>query len=99
LSHLASVAGQDEDASRRFPEVRNEERLSVEALTRAPADDLPPLGDLIADWPCWRHPAAWRGKALRTCARTTATDPGAFWPSSRSCLERRPGYARLVGRR
>jgi hypothetical protein len=98
LSHLASVAGRDEDASRRFPEVRNEERLSVEALTRASADDLP-LGDLIADGPCWRHPA---GLAREGVAHLRADDGDrsrAFWPSSRRCLERRPGYARLVGRR
>ncbi len=29
----------------------------MEALTPASADDLPPLGDLVADEPFWRHPA------------------------------------------
>lgn len=29
----------------------------MEALTPASADDLPPLGELIADDPFWRHPA------------------------------------------
>src|SRR6266436_55986 len=29
----------------------------MEALTPASADDLPPLGELIADEPFWRYPA------------------------------------------
>jgi hypothetical protein len=49
----------------------------VEALTPASADVLPPLGELIADDPFWRHPAggpAWEGVAhLRVW--TTPTDP------------------------
>jgi hypothetical protein len=49
----------------------------MEALTPASADDLPPIGDLIADEPFWRHPAwglAREGVAhLRIWA--TATDP------------------------
>ena len=29
----------------------------MEALTPASPDDLPPLGELVADEPFWRHPA------------------------------------------
>jgi hypothetical protein len=51
----------------------------MEALTPASADHLPPLGDLIADQPFWRHPAG--GLAREGVAHlrvwTTATDsPG-----------------------
>ena len=41
----------------------------MDALTPASADDLPPLGELVADDPFWRYPA-WGlgGKASGTCA-------------------------------
>ena len=49
----------------------------MEALTPASPGDLPPLGELVADEPFWRHPAwglAREGVAhLRIWA--TATDP------------------------
>ena len=49
----------------------------MEALTPASAEHLPPLGDLIADQPFWRHPAG--GLAREGVAHlrvwTTATDP------------------------
>lgn len=49
----------------------------MEALTPASADDLPPLGELVADEPFWRHPA-W-GLAREGVAHLriwmTATDP------------------------
>ena len=48
----------------------------MEPLTPASADDLLPLGELVADEPFWRYPTglAWEGVAhLRVW--TTATDP------------------------
>jgi hypothetical protein len=52
----------------------------MEALTPASPDDLPPLGELIADNPFWRHPAgglAGEGVAhLRVW--TTATVPSGY---------------------
>jgi hypothetical protein len=42
---------------------------AMEALTPAAADDLPPLGELVADDLFWRYPAgAWPGKVLPACA-------------------------------
>jgi hypothetical protein len=49
----------------------------MEALTPASPGDLPPLGELVADEPLWRHPAC--GLAAEGVAHlriwTTATDP------------------------
>lgn len=49
----------------------------MEALTPASSDDLPPLGELVADDPFWRYPAS--VPALEGVAHlrvwTTGTDP------------------------
>jgi hypothetical protein len=50
----------------------------MEALTPASADDLPPLGELIADDPFWRYPAAMAGEGaahLRVWL-TAGAEPG-----------------------
>lgn len=52
---------------------------AMEGLTPASADDLPPLGDLVADDPFWRYPA--RGLALEGIAHlrvwlTAGPEPG-----------------------
>jgi hypothetical protein len=51
----------------------------MEALTPASADDLPPLGELVADEPFWRHPAGSLGREgvahLRVWTTATAS-PG-----------------------
>ena len=51
----------------------------MEALTPASADDLPPLGELVADDPFWRHPAgglAREGIAHLRVWTTATASPG-----------------------
>ena len=51
----------------------------MEALTPASADDLPPIAELIADEPFWRHPAwglAGEGVAHLRIWTTAADPPG-----------------------
>jgi hypothetical protein len=51
----------------------------MEALTPASPDDLPPLGELIADDPFWRHPAGGLAEGAVTHLRvwtTATTSPG-----------------------
>jgi len=49
----------------------------MEGLTPASADDLPPLGELVADNPFWRYPAGGLGREGVAHLRvwTTATIP------------------------
>ena len=51
----------------------------MEALTPASADDLPPLGEMVADDPFWRYPAgglAREGVAHLRVWLTTGPEPG-----------------------
>jgi len=51
----------------------------MEGLTPASADDLPPVGELVADDPFWRHPAgglAREGVAHLRVWLTTGPEPG-----------------------
>ena len=73
----------------------------MEALTPGSAGDLPPLGELIADVPFWRHPCASgpffssSSSRARCCglSRSRGTgpfDPSASAPPSRQVLELPP---------
>jgi hypothetical protein len=50
----------------------------MDGLTPASADDLPPLGELVADVPFWRYPAgaAAEGVAHLRVWLTTGSEPG-----------------------
>ena len=50
----------------------------MEGLTPASAEDLPPLGELIADDPFWRYPAGlvWEGVAHLRVWATATVPPG-----------------------
>ena len=51
----------------------------MDGLTPASADDLPPLGNLVADDPFWRYPASGLGREGLAHLRvwlTAAPDPG-----------------------
>jgi hypothetical protein len=51
----------------------------MEALTPASADDLPPLGELVADEPFWRYPAGGPGREGVAHLRvwlTAGSEPG-----------------------
>ena len=58
--------------------------LTVDALTLASLDSLPPIGKLIADEPFWRYPLgamAGQGVAHLRVGLTARLEP-ATWPSS-----------------
>jgi hypothetical protein len=52
----------------------------MQALTPASADDLPPLGELVADEPFWRYPSGAPGRegAAHLRVWTTATVPPGY---------------------
>jgi hypothetical protein len=57
-------------------ECRAWEDRAMEALTPASADDLPPIGELVADDPFWHYPAGVaREDAAHLRVWVTATDP------------------------
>jgi hypothetical protein len=82
---------------------------TVEALTPASADDLPPLGELVADDPFWQYPSGIQGREgvahLRVWTTTTAppghlavvTETGSAAAVTESAGQIRAGLVRRYG--
>jgi hypothetical protein len=82
LSHLARIEHENEKdkIARPVSALYTAGKYQVmEALTPASADDLPPLGELVADVPFWRYPSAalaGEGIARLRVWLTAAPEPG-----------------------